>query len=258
MRLRVLGSGSKGNCLALRGGGRLLLVDLGLSCRELTKRLQACGIRPEEVEAVFFTHDHSDHYAGLETFHRHYPDVPLYANGNTADAIAAVTGVEDGWCVFETAETFAFGGLSVTAFSVPHDAADPVGYVFSEGGSSFFLGTDMGVMTLAAKEALARANCAVLESNHDPELLARSERPISLKQRVAGRSGHLANHQAADAIRELNPPGLRTLLLGHISQQCNAPWLAREAMEKTLVDLGRTDVALATLEQDEPSALYEF
>ena len=258
MRLRVLGSGSKGNCLALRGGGQLLLVDMGLSCLELTKRMQACGISPDEIGGVFFTHDHEDHYKGLATFHKRHPDVPLYANGNTADAIAAETGVEDGWCVFETAETFPVGGLSVTAFSVPHDAADPVGYLFSEGDSTFFLGTDMGVMTVAAKEALARATCAVLESNHDPELLERSERPVSTKQRIRGRSGHLANYQAADAVRELNPPHLRTLLLGHISQQCNAPWLAREAMEKALAELGRTDVRLATLEQDVPSDLYEF
>ena len=258
MRLRVLASGSKGNCLALRGGGQLFLVDMGLSCRELTKRMQACGISPDEVRGVFFTHDHEDHRSGLETFHKHYPAVPLYANGNTADAIAAKTGVEDGWCVFETAETFAVGGLSVTAFSVPHDAADPVGYLFAEGASTFFLGTDMGVMTVGAKEALSRATCAVLESNHDPELLERSERPVSTKQRIRGRSGHLANYQAADAIRELNPPNLRTLLLGHISQQCNAPWLAREMMEKALVELGRSDITLATLGQDAPSNLYEF
>ena len=258
MRLRVFGSGSKGNCLALRGAGQLFLVDLGLSCRELTKRMKACGLSPEEVRGVFFTHDHSDHCAGVATFHKHFPEVPLYANGNTADAIAAVTGVEDGWCVFETAEDFAVDGLSVTTFSVPHDAADTVGYLFGDGRSTLFVGTDMGVMTLPAKEALARATCAVLESNHDPELLQRSERPVSLKQRIAGRSGHLANYQAADAVREINPPNLRTLLLAHLSEQCNGSWLAREAMEKALAELGRSDVQLATLEQDAPSDLYEF
>ncbi len=258
MRLRVFASGSKGNCLALRGAGRMFLVDLGLSCRELTKRMKACGLSPDEVAGVFFTHDHSDHCAGVATFHKNFPNVPLYANGNTADAIAAVTGVEDGWCVFETAEEFAVDGLSVTTFSVPHDAADTVGYLFGDGRSTLFVGTDMGVMTLPAMEALSRATCAVLESNHDPELLQRSERPVSLKQRIAGRSGHLANYQAADAVRELNPPNLRTLLLAHLSEQCNGPWLAREAMEKALAELGRSDIRLATLGQDAPSDLYEF
>ena len=90
MRLRVFASGSRGNCLALRGAGRMFLVDLGLSCRELTKRMKACGLSPDEVAGVFFTHDHSDHCAGVATFHKNFPNVPLYANGNTADAIAAL------------------------------------------------------------------------------------------------------------------------------------------------------------------------
>ena len=110
MRLRVFGSGSRGNCLAVRGGGKLLLIDCGLSCRELTKRMAACGLSPDAVDGILFTHDHSDHCAGVATFHKKFPQVTLYANGNTADAIASVTGVEDGWCVFETAEPFSLGG----------------------------------------------------------------------------------------------------------------------------------------------------
>ena len=258
MRLRVFGSGSKGNCLAVRGGGKLLLVDCGLSCRELTKRMTACGLSPDAVDGILFTHDHSDHCAGIETFHKKHPNVVLYANGNTADAIASVTGVEDGWCVFETAEPFSIGDLTVTSFSVPHDAADAVGYLIDDGRSSLFIGTDMGVVTMPAKEALSRATCAILESNHDPELLQRSERPESLKQRIRGRSGHLSNDQAADVVRELNPPTLHTLLLAHISGQCNADYLAVESMERALKELRRTDVALAALSQDEPSDLYEF
>ncbi|MCQ2394766.1 MAG: MBL fold metallo-hydrolase [Kiritimatiellae bacterium] len=260
MKIRAIGSGSKGNCYLVRGGGKLLLVDCGLSCLELTKRMKACGLDPTEIAGVFFTHDHVDHYRGLETFHKKYPSVPLYANGNTADAIAAVTGVEDGWCVFETTEPFEVGGLSVNTFSTPHDAADSVGYVFeeAEGESVLFIGTDMGVMTVAAKEALARCTCAVLESNHDSVLLQTSERPLSLKQRIAGRCGHLSNDQAADAVREMQPSRLRTLLLAHLSQECNADYLARESMERALKEIGRTDVQLAVLTQEEPSDCYEF
>ena len=258
MKLRVFGSGSKGNCLAVRGGGKLLLVDCGLSCRELTKRMAACGLSPDAIDGVLFTHDHSDHCAGLATFHHKYPSAALYANGETADAIASVTGVEDGWCVFETAEPFTVGGLTVTSFSVPHDAADTVGYLIRDGASALFIGTDMGVMTVPAKEALAQATCAVLESNHDRTLLARSSRPESLKQRIRGRSGHLSNDQAADAVREVNPRALRALLLAHLSGECNADYLAREAMEGALRDLHRTDVALAVLSQTDPSELFEF
>lgn len=258
MRIRVLGSGSKGNSIAVRGGGELLLVDCGLSCLETKKRLAACGASLAEVTGILFTHDHSDHYSGLETFHRKHPSVPLYANGNTADAIACATGVDDGWRIFETSEPFSIGGLGVETFSTPHDAADPVGYLISEGDSRLFVGTDMGAMTIAAREALSRATCAVLEANHDPVLLQTSDRPLSLKQRISGRCGHLSNDQTAAALREARPSHLSILLLAHISQQCNADYLALEAVRPALAEIGLSGVALAALSQDAPSAQYEF
>ena len=257
MRLRVFGSGSQGNALAIRSGGTLLLVDCGFSCRELEKRMSACGVRADDVTALLFTHDHADHCKGIATFHKRHPQVPLYANGNTADAIATLTGVEDGWRVFETTEPFSIGEIEVTSFSVSHDAADAVGYLFSDETASLFVGTDMGVPTLPVKYALARATCAVLESNHDPTLLACSDRPVSLKQRIAGRCGHLSNQDAADLVREVAPSRLKTLLLAHLSQPCNAPHLALESMREALKDINRSDVALATLSQNEPSELFE-
>lgn len=258
MRLRIFGSGSKGNSLAIRSGGTLLLLDCGFSCRELEKRMTACGVCPADVTAVLFTHDHDDHCKGIATFHKRHPLVPLYANGNTADAIATLTGVEDGWRIFETGEPFAIGDVSVSAFSIPHDAADTVGYLFSDAASSLFVATDMGVPTLPVKYALAQATCAVLESNHDPTLLACSDRPVSLKQRISGRCGHLSNQDAADLVREVAPQNLKTLLLAHLSRPCNAPHLALESMREALKDIEREDVALAALDQDEPSDLYEF
>ena len=258
MKIQALASGSQGNCLVVSGGGELLLVDCGLSCRELTKRMKRCGISPAAVTGIVFTHDHGDHCAGVTTFHKKYPTVPLYANGNTADAIAQVTGTEDGWSVFETAEPFPIGGLAVNTFSIPHDAADPVGYTISEGKKTLFVGTDMGMMTVAAKEALSRATAAVLESNYNPELLQTSDRPLSLKQRVAGRCGHLSNDQAADALREVRPKSLKLLMLAHLSQHCNADYLARESMEHALKEIGRNDIVLTVLSQDAPSVCYEF
>lgn len=258
MRLRVFGSGSQGNALAIRSGATLLLVDCGFSCRELERRMAACDVCADDVTALLFTHDHTDHCKGIATFHKRHPQVPLYANGNTADAIATLTGVDDGWRVFETAEPFAIGDVDVTSFSIPHDAADTVGYLFSDENASLFVGTDMGVPTLPVKYALARATCAVLESNHDPTLLACSDRPVSLKQRISGRCGHLSNHDAANLVREVAPPRLRTLLLAHLSRPCNAPHLALESMREALKDIGRADVALAALDQDEPSDLYEI
>lgn len=258
MRLRVLGSGSKGNSLAVRAGGTLVLVDLGFPLREESGRLDACGVRLDEVSAVFFTHDHVDHCRGAAAFRRKYPSVPFYANGDTADAIATQAGVDDGWAVFETGTPFEVGDLTVTAFSVPHDAADPVGYLFESGGSSLFVGTDMGFVTASVREMFSRATCAILESNHDPVLLEQSDRPVSLKQRIRGRAGHLSNEDAASLLLDTNPPRLKRLLLGHMSQQCNSVSLARKAFSDALAELGRGDISLGLLEQTAPSDLYEF
>ena len=258
MRLRVFASGSKGNSLAVRSaGGVLLLVDLGLRYRDLTARAAACGVDVGTAAGVLFTHDHIDHFGGLDVFHRHHPHIPLFANGDTADAIAAKTGVADGWNVFETAEPFDFADFRITPFSISHDAADPVGYLLESGGRTLFIGTDTGVPTIGVRDALWRCDCAVLESNHDPILLATSARPVSLKQRISGRSGHLSNEDAAELVRSVNPPHLQTLLLAHLSEECNSVSLARTAMTAALADCGRCDVRLDILSQNDPGDLYE-
>ena len=130
--------------------------------------------------------------------------------------------------------------------------------LISEGESRLFVGTDMGIMTIAAKEALSRATCAILEANHDPVLLQTSDRPLSLKQRIAGRCGHLSNDQTAEALLEARPSHLSTLLLAHLSQQCNADYLALEAARAALAEIGMPNITLAVLSQDAPSDLYEF
>ena len=138
--------------MAVRAGGTLILVDLGFSEKEETRRLAECGVDIGDVSGVFITHDHVDHCKGVAAFHRRHPSVPLFANGDTADAIACQSGVEDGWMIFENGVPFDFGDFKVTAFSIPHDAADPVGYLFESGGSSLFVGTDMGFVTANVRE----------------------------------------------------------------------------------------------------------
>ena len=272
MRLRVLGSGSKGNCLAVRSrGGTLVLVDCGLSFLELRKRCRPCGFDPCEAAAIFFTHDHSDHVSGLATFHRRNPGVPLFANDETAEAIAARTGVDDGWVVFDNDSPFDVEDLHVAPFPVSHDAANPVGFLVSDtvgrettllssrnDPSTLFVATDTGMATEPMARALAAADCAVLESNYDSVLLETSDRAWSLKRRISGDSGHLSNDDAADLLRRANPARLGTLLLAHISQECNAPDIAFASMRAALADCDRADVELFALSQNDPSPLYEF
>ncbi len=259
MRVRVFASGSKGNSLAVRSSsGALLVVDLGLSCKNLECRAAACAVALAEARGILFTHDHDDHFSALSVFHKRRSEVPLLANMATADAIAAKTGVNDGWVVFDSAQAFDFADFTITPFPTSHDAAEPVGFLIENDGRALFVGTDTGVVTAGARAAFARADCAILESNYDPVLLAASDRRESLKSRIAGRSGHLANEDAAALFRATNPPRLKRLMLAHISEECNSPSLARAAMLQALKECGRADVALAVLSQREPSPLVEF
>lgn len=249
MRLSVFASGSKGNSLAVQGGSTTIVVDLGLSCTELESRMRQCGVEPDSIDAILFTHDHSDHCAALDVFHRHHPQVPLLATDGTAGAIAMRTKVEDGWTAFETGGEFEIGDIAVESFSVPHDAADPVGYLFSCGGESLFVATDFGTVTEPVRQAFRRANCAVLESNHDPVMLTQSGRPPSLKQRIHGRSGHLSNDDAADLLREVRPPNLSALFLAHLSGECNEPHLAVRTAREAADAAGMRDLRIEPLSQ---------
>ena len=251
MQLTVIGSGSSGNAYIIVGkNGTQIMVDCGFRFCTLKQRMSECALEVDATRAVFFTHDHSDHCAGAAAFHKRCPGAHFFANGNTADAIAEKTGLHDGWDVFETADSFEFEEFSVTTFSVPHDAADPVGYVISDGDATLFIGTDMGCATLAAQVALTGADCAILEANHDPVLLETSQRAWSLKQRIAGRSGHLANEESAALLRAAAPTHLKHLLLAHLSSECNSPSLARAAFVEAMREMNLTSVELNVLAQD--------
>ena len=251
-------SGSSGNALFCQYGNTRLLIDAGKTGSCLTAALQKIRVDPETISGVLITHEHSDHIQGAGVIARKY-HLPLYATQETWRAMEGKLGKIPGDLIrtVQSGKGFWLGDIGVEPFSIPHDAADPVGYLFDDGVSALFVGTDMGAPTFGVRDALARATCAVLESNHDPVLLQTSDRPVSLKQRIAGRCGHLSNGDAADLVREVCPQRLRTLLLAHISKQCNAPYLALETMRSAVAELGRP-VALEVLYQDAPSPLYEF
>ncbi len=250
MEVCVLASGSKGNCIYVSGGGTSLLVDAGLSAREIVARLRVAGVTPESIQAVLFTHDHVDHYRGIEVFSRKYP-VRLFANEGTAAGIEiSYPNMTCAWEIFETSSTFEIGGLRVEAFTVPHDAADPVGFVFDDGVSRLCVATDLGQATPLICAKLAQCHAAILESNHDYDMLMQSERPWPLKTRIAGRSGHLSNDDAAALLCSAIHERMHTLLLAHLSEACNTPALALNTMRLALRAVGREDVRIEVMSQD--------
>lgn len=252
MRVVSLASGSKGNAYCVEAQGRVLLIDCGLHCRELEARMRAAGLAPAQIIAAAFTHNHDDHVKGLPVFHRHHPQVELLANLMTADAIAGQLGMDAlAFSPFENGQAFDVGPFCVRAFAIPHDVPDPVGYLVSADGQTYFHCTDCGTPLDSVGVKLAEADFATLESNHDPVMLHDSPRAESLKRRIRGPRGHLSNDEAADLVRRFASPRLRRLALAHLSGECNVPHLAVGAMKAAFADLNRTDIELRVLEQDE-------
>ena len=223
----VLGTSSSGNCSVLRAGGKTVLIDVGFAWPRLAKALAQVGVEPASIDAVFITHEHSDHCSGLPALLGRNPGLKVYANAETAHRIGYTQKISPIWRKFQTGGAFEYHGLTVTPFPIPHDAADPVGYAFDcpgEAGASarrVTWMTDLGHVTPVAREQAEAADILVLESNYDDEMLDLSKRPAHLKQRIRGRHGHLSNLAALDLLRSIKAERLSHLCLGHLSKECN-------------------------------------
>lgn len=227
MEFCVLQSCSGGNCTCIRTGEGVFLVDDGLRLKHLKERLSHIGVSIDDICGIVITHEHGDHCCGLGPLLNKHPDIQLYANEGTALAVDIhFRGKELQWNIFDTDTPFELCGLEVSAFRVEHDAADPVAFTFSYEGGKLGIATDIGTVTPVVKRHLVGCTALVIEANYDEELLMRSERWQTLKRRVSGRHGHLSNSQAYELLREVASPSLRTVLPGHISQDCNLVELA--------------------------------
>lgn len=249
MRFAVLGSGSGGNAAVVECSGTRLLVDAGLSAKQLVRRMRLVGVEPESLDGILLTHEHGDHVAGLRVLMKSL-EVPVFATPSTSHVVRENLGPLS-WKLFESGSRFAIGKIGVESFAVPHDAVEPVGFVFRREDCAIGLVSDAGHVTRAVSERLNGVQALFVEANYDDELLeADTRRPWSTKQRISSRHGHLSNAQTADLITQLVPSGLKRVVLGHLSKDCNKPEVAIAAME----GLG-VEVACAC--QHEPSGWHE-
>ena len=252
VHLTILGSGSAGNCAYLETGETRLLVDAGLSARQIRQRLATIGRAPENLDGILITHEHSDHVQGL-TMLAEKLQLPVYCNRPTAEAIQRQLGVKMNCRLFATGVSFEIGDVLVETFAIPHDAQDPVGYLLRTPESNIGFLTDLGHATRLVLDRVKSANVLVLESNHDVKMLQECpHRPWSLKQRILSRHGHLSNEAAADVAEQIMSADLRHLYLGHLSRECNRPELARAVVSDRLQRIGATHVSLNLARQDVP------
>lgn len=256
LKLIVLGSGSAGNSAVVCSGTSRILIDAGLSTARLLERLAACGVTPDSLSGIFITHEHGDHCKGLDLFTQKHP-LPILCNARTREMLRGSLKSEKQWHLIPGSGDFEFAGMAFETFSVPHDAADPVGLVLRWNDSSLGILSDAGHATAMMRRKLREIDTLFIEANYDTGLLTGdTKRPWSTKQRIQGRHGHLSNEQTAALVAEILTPRLERVILGHLSQDCNSPELATAAVQAALSTLERPDVHVCCAPAHEPTPWF--
>jgi phosphoribosyl 1,2-cyclic phosphodiesterase len=256
----MLGSGSAGNSALVATEHCKILIDGGLSARQLILRLAQCGVAPDQLDGVLLTHEHGDHVCGLEVLCRKF-HVPIYCNALTAEAIRCDGLFEQhrNWRIFHTGAEFSICDVTVQTFPVPHDAVDPLGFAFHAGTGGLGFITDLGYATKMIVERLREVQTLVIETNHDEKLLQNDlHRPWPVKQRIQSRHGHLSNTAATSVIEELLTGKIERVVLGHLSRDCNTPELALGAVRASLAKCGKIDMEVCCATQSEISPQFRI
>ncbi|MFM7523470.1 MAG: MBL fold metallo-hydrolase [Betaproteobacteria bacterium] len=249
MRFASLGSGSEGNALLISShAGRTathVMLDCGFGPRELSRRLARLEVSPEQIGGIIVTHEHSDHLGGVFQVAQQFK-LPVWLSfGSLQNAPKEhLSGVEVHIC--RDGNDFEMGDFTISPYTVPHDALEPVQYTIADGNSKLGVLTDVGHATPHLISALSGCNALLLEFNHDTQMLARSAYPSWLKSRISGPFGHLSNDAAAEILREIDKARLHTLIAAHLSQRNNTPDLVRAAIEP---EIAGTDIALTIADQ---------
>lgn len=257
MRFAVLASGSGGNACYIETEHARILVDAGLSCREIVKRLESIGVDAGCLDALVITHEHVDHIRGAGPLARTL-DLPVFANVATLNAGARVLGSIPNPVPLATGQTVAVNDLSIETFTKCHDAADPMGLVLSGAGVRLGLVTDLGRTTTLVEDRLKGCHALIAEFNHDESMLENGPYPLELKRRIKGPDGHLSNTQAARMMGNLMHGGLRWIALAHLSEVNNLPEKALRAVRGALLVRGRPQTEILIATQHRPCPVVEI
>jgi Metal-dependent hydrolases of the beta-lactamase superfamily I len=236
MQLHILASGSTGNAVLIELGGRKFLIDAGISARRIEQGLAKAGIAVSDLDGLLITHEHYDHIKGIPVLIKRHR-IPVYARAAAWEALSNLGSIP-GECRRELGERLDMGAVKIMPFPISHDAADPVGFCFYYRNLKWVIATDMGVITRGAAEALACADVAVLEANHDEEMLQTGPYPPYLKKRIKSKYGHLSNHDAGQILAHIPRQRVMQVFLAHLSQQNNHPYLAETTVSQVLQKSG--------------------
>ncbi len=245
IRFSSLGSGSRGNATIVEAGSTRIMLDCGFSETRFRQRLAQRDLEPSQIDAILVTHEHSDHINGVGAVARKH-NIPVYMTRGTA--IPEKHGVLSQLQFIDVHDQFSIGDIDIQAYPVPHDAREPVQFVFSDGDLRLGILTDAGSPTTHIIESLNGCDALILECNHDVKMLANGPYPSHLKQRVGGDFGHLSNAQAASLLESLDTSSLQHIVAAHISDKNNTEDLACAALAGAL-GCAESEIILAEQEQ---------
>ena len=252
MRFKSLGSGSSGNATLVQVNGSdacNVLIDCGLGLRQLGHRLDQSGVLPDQLDAIFITHEHSDHTGCVQTLSNQY-NIPVWMSMGTAAAMSFVN-TSGLLHLASDGDVIEIKSLQLRPFTVPHDAREPLQLTCTNGAAKLGILTDLGHATAHVLGQLQGCHALMLECNHDTDLLTASAYPNFLKKRVGGQFGHLANSQAANIAGAVLHTGLKHVVAAHLSQQNNLPELVKNSLSEAL-SCSTQDIIIATQDTGSP------
>ncbi len=256
MRVCLLASGSKGNAIYVESGKQGILIDAGLSARELAHRLQGIGVAAEDLNALLVTHEHGDHCRGIGPMARKY-QLPVYIHPQALGQLPRIGKLPE-VIELDSATTVEFGGMKVKTFPLTHDAAAPLGYTVETAQGKIGVATDLGIATRLVADRLQRCRVLVLETNHDEDMLRDGPYPWPLKQRIRSNHGHLSNKAAAQLLEGLVWEGLEAVFLAHLSEVNNHPDLALDGIRQALDRQSLCNPRLIVGAQEQASACFSI
>ena len=257
MKFSVLASGSGGNACYVETDRVNILIDAGLSCREIERRLKKVGVEANNLDALVITHEHTDHIKGAGPLARRY-GIPLYINQKTYEKGLKSLGDIPKPVIVQTGQTLKINDLTLETFTKCHDAVDPLGIVLACDGVSIGLATDLGRSTGLVEDRLRGCNALIMEFNYDPDMLKQGPYPLDVKRRIEGQDGHLSNQQAGDLLRVVSHESLKILVLAHMSKTNNDPGKAYKEAIDILKHCGLDGIKILTGKQDEPGPLIDL
>lgn len=233
LSFQVLASGSKGNSILISSSRTRILLDAGLTGKEITRRLGKTPVSPNQLDALLISHEHQDHVRGSGVMSRRF-DLPVYLTQGTLENLSTQVGRIPQVQLFQPGVPFLIGDLMIQPFATSHDAGEPSGFIIENDGVRLGVCTDLGIVTQLVRTRLQGCHALVLEANHDIDLLLKGPYPWELKQRIRGRHGHLSNIETLALIKELHHEALQSIVFAHLSEVNNHPGVLSQCYEELL------------------------